>query len=88
MAIAALLVEDARVGMLRRPRAAAAAGALLSSLGAAGLGAGRLTGSASLAVDRGAGRLPSALRVGVAGVKGLLAASSAATCKQSCSEMA
>ncbi len=83
--MAALLVEVAKEGVLWIPGAAAGAGAVgaaLSELGAARLGAGWLADVMSRAEDRAADKLPSILRVGVAGVKGLLLAPSAATCKQ------
>ena len=82
MAMAALLVEVANEGVLWLPSAAAATGATLFDLGVARLGAGWLADVTSLAEDRAADKIPSTLRVGVAGVKGLLAVSSAVTCKQ------
>ena len=75
-------------GVLWVPQAAAAVGATLSELAAAMLGAGWLAALASRAEDRATDKVPSTFRTGVVGVKGLLIASSAVTCKYNRSSLA
>lgn len=82
IAMAALLPEGGREEGCWRLWLAGTGTAALAGLGAAEPGTACAAACASLAADSATERLPSPLRVGVAGVRGLLAASSAAACRE------